>query len=85
MGRERNLVKDRRPKERYKYTNGKIKLNGEGIRKLTPRECARLQGFPDSFKLNKSDTQAYKQISNSVTVNVIEAIAKRIYKTMEDI
>lgn len=47
-------------------------------RKLTPRECARLQGFPDSFKIVCSDTQAYKQFGNAVTVNVITAIAKQI-------
>ncbi|MCX5693696.1 MAG: DNA cytosine methyltransferase [Candidatus Omnitrophica bacterium] len=50
------------------------------IRKLTPRECARLQGFPDSFILpgNVATSQLYKQIGNSVTVPVIERIAERI-------
>jgi DNA (cytosine-5)-methyltransferase 1 len=47
-------------------------------RRLTPRECARLMGFPDSFKITVSDTQAYRQFGNSVVVPVIEAIAKRI-------
>lgn len=47
-------------------------------RKLTPRECARLQGFPDSFKIPVSDTQAYQQFGNSVPINVIEAIAEKI-------
>ena len=37
-------------------------------RRLTPRECARLQGFPDSFKIPVSDNQAYRQFGNSVTV-----------------
>lgn len=45
-------------------------------RRLTPRECARLMGFPDSFKIPVSDLQAYKQFGNSVVVPVIEAIAK---------
>jgi len=56
-----------------------------GIRKLTPRECARLQGFPENFKLPKSlpDSALYKQIGNSVTVTVIEAIAKKMMKAME--
>ncbi|MCB1657981.1 MAG: DNA cytosine methyltransferase [Pseudomonadales bacterium] len=47
-------------------------------RKLTPREAARLQGFPDSFMLPSSDVQAYKQLGNSVAVPVIRAIAKQI-------
>lgn len=47
-------------------------------RRLTPRECARLMGFPDSFKIVVSDTQAYKQFGNSVAVPVIREIAKAI-------
>lgn len=49
-------------------------------RKLTPRECARLQGFPDSFNIPVSDTQAYKQFGNSVAIPVVEFIAKEIVK-----
>ena len=51
-----------------------------GVRKLTPRECATLQGFPLNYKLptNISDSALYKQLGNSVTVNVIELIAKKI-------
>lgn len=45
---------------------------------MTPREWARLQGFPDSFRLPLADTHSYKQLGNSVTVTVIEAIAKQI-------
>ncbi len=45
-------------------------------RRLTPRECARLMGFPDSFKITVSDTQAYKQFGNSVVVPVIQTVAK---------
>lgn len=48
------------------------------IRRLTPRECARLQGFDDNFKIEVSDAQAYKQFGNAVTVNVSYAIAKSI-------
>lgn len=44
-------------------------------RRLTPRECARLMGFPDSFQIPVSDTQAYKQFGNSVAVPVVQAIA----------
>ena len=52
---------------------------GEGIRRLSVRECARLQGFPDSFEFPVSDSQAYKQIGNSVTTNVIYEIGKNLY------
>lgn len=52
-------------------------------RKLTPREAARLQGFPEEFDIVTSDTQAYKQFGNSVAVPVVEAIAKNIKKTLE--
>lgn len=47
-------------------------------RKLTPVECARLQGFPDTFKIPVSDTQAYKQFGNSVVVPLVEILAKSI-------
>lgn len=50
----------------------------KGIRRLTPRECARLQGFPEDFKIEVSDAQAYKQFGNAVTVNVSYAIATSI-------
>ncbi len=49
---------------------------GKNPRRLTPRECARLMGFPDSFRIPVSDTQAYKQFGNSVVVPVIEAVAE---------
>lgn len=52
---------------------------GLNPRKLTPRECARLQGFPETFILDKvSDAQAYKQMGNSVAVPVIRALASRL-------
>lgn len=47
-------------------------------RRLTPRECARLMGFPDSYKITVSDTQAYRQFGNSVVVPVIKAVAKAL-------
>lgn len=52
-------------------------------RKLSPREAARLQGFPDSFKPSKSNVQAYKQFGNSVSVPVIASIAREIIKQLE--
>ena len=53
-------------------------------RKLTPRECARLQGFPEDFIVNAvSDAQAYKQFGNSVSVPVIRAVAKEILNAFD--
>lgn len=52
-------------------------------RKLTPREAARLQGFPDSFIIPVSDTQAYRQFGNSVPVKVIEKVAEQILKHID--
>jgi DNA (cytosine-5)-methyltransferase 1 len=48
------------------------------IRKLTPRECLRLMGFRDNFKIVVSDTQAYRQAGNSIVVDVLMAILKQI-------
>ena len=48
------------------------------VRLMTPRECARLQGFPDSFKIPVSDTQAYKQFGNSVVVPLMAGVAKLV-------
>lgn len=60
-----------------------IPVRGKNPRRLTPRECARLMGFPDSFKIVVSDTQAYKQFGNSVAVPVVRAIAKEMRKVLE--
>ncbi len=49
---------------------------GQNPRRLTPRECARLMGFPDAFRIPVSDTQAYKQFGNSVAVPVVAAVAR---------
>ncbi len=48
------------------------------VRRLTPTECERLQGFPDDWTVSQSDTQRFKQMGNAVTVNVIEWIGKRL-------
>ena len=56
---------------------------GKNPRRLTPRECARLMGYPASFKIPVSDTQAYKQFGNSVVVPVVERIAKAVVTTLE--
>ena len=83
MGRERNLIIDHREHSMIPETHIKGSINTEDIRKMTPREWARLQGFPDSFKFPLSDTHSYKQLGNSVTVSVIEAIARRIRETLK--
>jgi DNA (cytosine-5)-methyltransferase 1 len=50
---------------------------------MTPREWARLQGYPDEFKIEVSDGQAYKQFGNSVAVPAIQAMANQILKTLK--
>ncbi len=56
----------------------------KGIRKLTPLECARIQGFPKDYKLpNLADSALYKQLGNSVTVTVVEAVAREMKKAIE--
>lgn len=82
MGRERNLIADHREHSMVPTTNIKGGINREDIRKMTPREWARLQGFPDSFELPLADTHLYKQLGNSVTVPVIEAIAREIGRSL---
>lgn len=85
MGRERNLLIDKRQKDLTPVTNIKGEINNQGIRKMTPREWARLQGFPENFKLKVADTHLYNQFGNSVTVPVIKAIAKEIKKHLDNI
>jgi len=85
MGRERNLVIDKRITDFTPTTKIKGEVNREGIRKMTPREWARLQGFPDKFIISVSDASAYKQFGNSVAIPAIQATAKEILKyIMED-
>ena len=78
MGRERNLVIDKRLKNFTPETHIKGEVNREGIRKMTPREWARLQGFPDDFEFPVADVHAYKQLGNSVAVPAIKATAKQL-------
>jgi DNA (cytosine-5)-methyltransferase 1 len=59
-----------------------IKQPGKNPRRLTPRECARLMGFDDSFKIVVSDTQAYRQFGNSVVVPVVADVAHEIVRTI---
>ena len=73
MGRERNLIQDR-----------PISIKRHGVRKLTERECARLQGFPDWFKFPVPATQAYKQFGNAVSVPVARHVANALRKYLEE-
>lgn len=61
-----------------------IKQKGVNPRRLTPRECARLMGFPDTYKIVVSDTQAYKQFGNSIVVPVVEVVAKAIFRYLNE-
>ena len=61
-----------------------VEQKGKNPRKLTPREAARLQGFPDDFKLVVSDLQCYKQFGNSVPTKMIEAVANNVIKALKD-
>ena len=60
-----------------------ISQKNKNPRRLTPRECARLQGFPEDFIIPVSDTQAYREFGNSVAVPVIHAIAEQIIKVLD--
>ena len=78
MGRERNLVYDDRLEDFTPVTHIKGEVNRQGIRKMTPREWARLQGFPDNYIIPVADASAYKQFGNSVAVPAIQATAEKI-------
>lgn len=83
MGRERNLVIDERLTDFTPVTRIKGEVNRRGIRKMTPREWARLQGFPDEFVIGVADASAYKQFGNSVAVPAIQATAAEILKRIK--
>lgn len=80
MGRERNIVIDKRLTDFTPVTNIKGEINHDGWRRMTPREWARLQGFPDLFIIPVADASAYKQFGNSVAVPAIQATAQMLLK-----
>ena len=82
MGRECNLVVDKRLTNFTPVTNIKGEVNHDGIRKMTPREWARLQGFPENFKIVVADASAYKQFGNSVAIPAIKATAEQELKML---
>ncbi|OUN03220.1 DNA (cytosine-5-)-methyltransferase [Alistipes onderdonkii] len=69
---------------RYYKDGAEILIPQKGCnpRRLTPRECARLQGFPDKFIIPVSDNQAYRQFGNSVTVPLIQAVGEQLVKSI---
>lgn len=84
MGRERNLVIDTRITDFTPETKIKGVVNREGIRKMTPREWARLQGFPNEYIIDAvADASKYKQFGNSVAVPAIQATAEKILNTIK--
>ncbi len=82
MGRERNLVVDNRITDFTPTTHIKGDVNRKGIRKMTPKEWSRLQGFPKEFEIIVSDASAYKQFGNSVAVPAIKATAKKVLEAI---
>ena len=84
MGRERNLVVDHRIIDYTPTTHIKGTVNREGIRKMTPREWARLQGFPEDFIIPVADASAYKQFGNSVAIPAIQATASKILELIRE-
>jgi DNA (cytosine-5)-methyltransferase 1 len=65
--------------------NVPIVLDNKGIRKLTPRECANFQGFPSNYILpTLADAHLYKQFGNSVSIPVVERVAKNMYKILSE-
>jgi DNA (cytosine-5)-methyltransferase 1 len=83
MGRERNLVIDDRITDFTPTTHIKGEVNRDGVRKMTPREWARLQGFPENYVIPVADASAYKQFGNSVAVPAIQATANQIINLLE--
>lgn len=83
MGRERNLVIDKRQTDLTPTTKIKGTVNTDGVRRMTPREWARLQGYPDSFRIVVADASAYKQFGNSVAVPAIQATANQLLKALK--
>lgn len=67
--------------DNYYHTEYKP-VDKTNLRRLTPRECARLQGLSDDYKIVVSDTQAYRMMGNAMSLNVVESIAEELIKIM---
>ena len=89
----RELTKNKSQSERIYDTGLSITLSTENtglyqtsktdVRRLTPTECERLQGFPDGYTEGFSDTQRYKTLGNAVTVNVVTSLINKMFKGSE--
>ena len=75
MGKERNLIIDTRQTDLTPTTHIKGEYNRDGLRRMTPKEWERLQGFPDDWTAGIANVHRYKQLGNSVAVPVIKAVA----------
>lgn len=75
MGKERNLIIDTRQTDLTPTTHIKGEYNRDGLRRMTPKEWERLQGFPDDWTAGIANVHRYKQMGNSVAVPVIKAVA----------
>lgn len=75
-----NYITDLYNRNKFVDTEAKKITN---VRRLTPNECRKLQGFPSDWRINVSDTQAYRQFGNAVTVDVAYAVAMQIIKTLK--
>lgn len=84
MGKERNLIIDPRQTDLTPTTHIKGEYNKEGLRRMTPKEWERLQGFPDDWTAGLANVHRYKQMGNSVAVPVIKAVAFNIIKELQD-
>lgn len=84
MGKERNLIVD--PRQTYLPPSTRIKgeYNKEGLRKMTPKEWERLQGFPDDWTAGLANVHRYKQMGNSVAVPVIKAVSAKIIEELNN-
>jgi len=78
MGHERNLIRDPLPASVVRNLKEPSEVNSKGIRRMTPEEWAQLQGYTRRFEFPVSDTQAYKQLGNSVAVPLITELGKQI-------
>ena len=83
MGRERNLVQAQKPAAAGTEELLKSARNDAGVRRMTPREWARLQGFPEWFQPHPADTHGYKQFGNAVAVPVVNAVVEEVLRALE--
>jgi len=84
MGRERNLIKAQMGAQSGTLDGLRSPRNRENLRRMTPREWARLQGFPEWFLPHKAETHAYKQFGNSVAVPNVAAVIRAVRAAIEN-